>query len=193
MGQAMAGHLVDAGFTVRSFNRSPKKLQQWGEKYPKAYCAASVKDAVFCAEVIISCVGNDEDLRHIAYGESGILAQAASNAIWVDHTTSSATVAKELALACSNRNVHFIDAPVSGGQSGAENGTLALMVGGDASILASIQTILESYSAHITHIGPSGSGQLTKMVNQICLAGIIQSLSEGLHFAKKTTLIHPKY
>lgn len=188
MGQAMAGHLVKANYRVRGFNRSLQKLQHWGKQYPSAYCASSIKDAVYQAEVILSCVGNDDDLRQIAYGNDGVLANAISGAVWVDHTTGSATVANEIYAAAHECQVHFIDAPVSGGQSGAENGTLALMVGGEAPVLQSIRSVLEIYSACITHVGPSGSGQLTKMVNQICLSGLIQSLSEGLHFAKKAGL-----
>jgi len=188
MGQAMAGHLVKAGFSVRGFNRSLNKLNQWGLQYPKAYCAQTLNDAIYRSEVIISCVGNDDDLRSIAYGENGILAQASPDTVWVDHTTTSYTVVNEIARACDKRAMHFIDAPVSGGQSGAENGTLALMIGGEESVLKAINSILECYSSQITHIGASGSGQLTKMVNQICLSGLIQSLAEGLQFAKKAGL-----
>lgn len=188
MGAPMAGHLTDAGLKVTAYNRSSQKVEAWKKQYPQGKGTDDLQDAVQNADIIISCIGKDDDVRQIAYAEDGILAQAPAGAIWVDHTTTSAIVAQELYQACQAKKLHFIDAPVSGGQSGAEKGTLTLMMGGDAQAINVVSTVLQYYASQMTHVGGSGSGQLTKMVNQICLAGLIQALSEGLSFARKAGL-----
>lgn len=188
MGSAMAGHLVRAGFQVTAYNRSPNKLERWKEQFPEGKGTEALNIAVGNADLIISCIGNDDDVRQLAYADFGILTSAPVGAIWVDHTTTSATVAQEMFQACQDKGLHFIDAPVSGGQSGAENGTLALMMGGEAKAINAVSTVLQHYATRMTHVGSSGCGQLTKMVNQICLSGLIQALAEGLSFAKKAGL-----
>ncbi|WP_194755555.1 NAD(P)-dependent oxidoreductase [Aliidiomarina indica] len=187
MGYPMAGHLAQAGYEVTVYNRTQAKAEQWADEFgghfatsPKA--AAEHKDAVFV------CVGNDDDVRSVAYGDAGILAGLQQGAVLVDHTTASADLARELGNAVAERGAAFLDAPVSGGQIGAENGQLTVMVGGEASVLNQVQPLLDTFSKFVGLQGPVGSGQLAKMVNQICIAGVVQGLSEGLAFAKRAGL-----
>jgi 3-hydroxyisobutyrate dehydrogenase-like beta-hydroxyacid dehydrogenase len=187
MGFPMAGHLARAGHHVTVFNRTAAKAAQWvaqhgGRSAPTPAAAAAG------AEIVLMCVGNDDDLRAVAAGPDGALAAMRAGSILVDHTTASAEVARELYDATKLRGVAFLDAPVSGGQAGAENGKLTIMVGGDADAFARAETTLGCYARAVTLMGGPGSGQLTKMVNQICIAGLLQALSEGIDFAARSGL-----
>jgi 3-hydroxyisobutyrate dehydrogenase len=187
MGYPMAGHLARAGHDITVYNRSPAKAQQWvaahgGTSAPTA--AAAVRGAA----IVMMCVGNDDDLRAVATGPDGALAGMARDAILVDHTTASAAVARELAAAAASKGVGFLDAPVSGGQAGATNGKLTIMVGGEATTFERAQSVLATYARAVTLMGGPGSGQLTKMVNQICIAGLVEGLAEGIHFAMRAGL-----
>jgi 3-hydroxyisobutyrate dehydrogenase len=188
MGFPMAGHLVKkGGHEVTVYNRTATKAQQWAEKFggraaPTPKAAAEGQDFVMC------CVGNDTDLRSVTIGPDGAFAGMKSGATFVDHTTASAEVARELDAEASKRGFKFVDAPVSGGQAGAENGVLTVMCGGDEAAYAGAEPIISAYARMCKRLGPAGSGQLTKMVNQICIAGLVQGLSEGIHFAKKSGL-----
>jgi 3-hydroxyisobutyrate dehydrogenase len=184
MGYPMAGHLAKAGHDVTVYNRTQAKAAQWVEQYG-GRAAPSPSDAARDAQIVLMCVGNDHDVRAVA---KDALAGMAARSILVDHTTASAEVAREVAGAAKARNVEFLDAPVSGGQAGAENGKLTIMVGGDESIFAQAQPVLALYGRAVTLMGPTGAGQLTKMVNQICIAGLVQALSEGLNFAQRAGL-----
>jgi len=187
MGFPMAGHLATAGLSVTVYNRTPAKAQQWVEHHG-GRSAATPAEAARGAEIVLMCVGNDDDVRAVATGPDGALAAMASGAILVDHTTASAQVARELYDAAKARGAHFLDAPVSGGQAGAENGKLTIMVGGDADSFARAQPVLAHYGRAVTLMGGAGAGQLTKMVNQICIAGLVQALSEGINFAQRAEL-----
>ena len=187
MGSPMAGHLARAGHAVTVYNRTAAKSAEWAAKY-SGKAAATPAAAAAGAEVVLMCVGNDDDVRAVVLGPDGALAAMAKGTVLVDHTTASATVAREIYAAAMARGVHFLDAPVSGGQAGAENGKLTIMVGGDADTFAGVEPVLATYAKAVTLMGGPGSGQLTKMVNQICIAGLVQGLSEGLHFAKKSGL-----
>jgi 3-hydroxyisobutyrate dehydrogenase len=187
MGFPMAGHLVKAGHEVTVYNRSAKKADEWVAKH-KGRKAATPAEAAKGQEIVFSCVGNDDDLRSIVYGDTGAFAGMAKGAIFVDHTTASADVARELEAEAKKRGFGFLDAPVSGGQAGAENGQLTVMVGGEDATYAKAEPVAKVYAKAITHMGPAGAGQLTKMVNQICIAGLVQGLSEGLNFAKRSGL-----
>lgn len=187
MGYPMAGYLGKAGHEVIVFNRTTAKAVKWctefgGEK------AATPAEAANSAEIVFCCVGNDDDVRAVILGERGILAGIADGSVIVDHTTASAVVANEMAQAAAKKNVGFLDAPLSGGQAGAENGQLTIMVGGDQATYDRAFPVIDCYAKAITLIGPVGSGQLAKMVNQICIAGIVQGLSEALHFARRANL-----
>jgi len=187
MGFPMAGHLAARGHDVVVFNRSGAKADRWcaehdGSKADSPAAAAHAADIVYC------CVGNDDDVREVITGDAGALQSMSSGAVLVDHTTASATLARELHGICAQRDVGFLDAPLSGGQAGAENGQLTIMVGGDGDVFARVSPVMEAYAKAITLIGPAGSGQLAKMVNQICIAGIVQGLAEGLHFAMRAQL-----
>ena len=179
MGGPMARHLVQAGHEVAGFNRSPDKARAWSEITGGLF-AGTVAEAASGAELLILCVGNDDDVRQVV-GEA--LTHLADGAVIVDHTTTSARVAREMADLAAARGSAFIDAPVSGGQAGAENGQLSVMAGGDAEALARVEAVLMAYSRAVKHMGPSGAGQLTKMVNQIAIAGVVQGLAEAVHFA----------
>ena len=179
MGGPMARHLVEAGHEVRGFNRSPDKARAWAEATGGAF-AATIAEAAEGAELLILCVGNDDDVRSVV-GEA--LEALPGGAAIVDHTTTSATVAREMAKAAEARGCAFLDAPVSGGQAGAENGRLVTMIGGEAGAVETARPALETYCAAIRHLGPSGAGQLTKMANQIAIAGAVQGMAEALHFA----------
>ena len=181
MGYPMAGHLAKAGHKVTVFNRTTAKAQQWVKEY-QGELSLSPKDAAQDADIIFICVGNDDDLREIMLGESGVLASLSKGKIVVDHTTTSAKVAREMAQACTSKEALFFDAPVSGGQIGAQNGQLTIMLGGDSLHFDGIQTVVTAYAKFSQLLGPVGSGQLAKMMNQICIAGIVQGLAEALHF-----------
>ena len=182
MGFPMAGHLAGQGHEVTVFNRTSSRAGDWCARYPGS-AAATPAEAARAKDIVFSCVGNDDDVREIMLGDAGVLAGAEPGAIIVDHTTASATLARDIAAAAARQSVDFLDAPVSGGQAGAENGQLAIMVGGEADVFARAEPVMKSYAKAIKLIGGAGSGQLAKMVNQICIAGILQGLSEGLHFA----------
>ena len=187
MGFPMAGHLARAGHDVTVYNRSPAKAQQWVAAYG-GRSAATPAEAVRGAQIAMMCVGNDDDVRAVAAGADGALSGMAAGAILVDHTTASAEVAREMDAAARKAGLHFLDAPVSGGQAGAENGKLTIMVGGDAEVFARAEAVLATYARAVTLMGPAGAGQLTKMVNQICIAGLVEGLSEGIHFALRAGL-----
>ncbi|WP_426028476.1 NAD(P)-dependent oxidoreductase [Brevundimonas sp. TWP2-3-4b2] len=180
MGGPMARHLVHAGHDVTGFNRSPDKARTWAAAHGGRF-AARIAEAADGAELFILCVGNDEDVRQVV---SEALSHLGAGAVIVDHTTTSARVAREMAALAAEDGRQFIDAPVSGGQAGAENGQLSVMAGGDAAALARVEPALMAYSKAVKHMGPSGSGQLTKMVNQIAIAGVVQGLAEAVHFAE---------
>lgn len=184
MGAPMARHLVNAGHAVAGFNRSPGKAQTWAEATGGRF-AATVTEAADGSELFVLCVGNDDDVRAVT---TEALPHLAPGAVVVDHTTTSAKVAREMAELAQGQGRFFIDAPVSGGQAGAENGQLSVMAGGDAAALARAEPALKAYSKAIKHMGPSGAGQLTKMVNQIAIAGVVQGLAEAVHFAQAAGL-----
>ena len=187
MGYPMAGHLARAGHEVTVFNRTPAKAAQWVAAFGGG-SAATPATAAAGAEIVLMCVGNDEDVRAVITGADGALSGMAAGALLVDHTTASALVAREMHAAAAAKGVAFLDAPVSGGQAGAENGKLTIMVGGDAAAFARAESVLATYARAVTLMGASGSGQLTKMVNQICIAGLVQALSEGINFASRAGL-----
>lgn len=183
MGYPMAGFLAKAGHEVVVYNRTAAKAEDWVQEFG-GWRADTPAAAAQKAEFVFCCVGNDDDVREVILGEQGVLVGAAPGTIIVDHTTASAGIAREIHTAAADRTVGFLDAPVSGGQAGAENGQLTVMVGGDAEVFERAQPIIDCYARAVTLIGPAGSGQLAKMVNQICIAGVIQGLAEGLHFAR---------
>jgi 3-hydroxyisobutyrate dehydrogenase len=188
MGFPMAGHLKTHGqHDVMVFNRTRSKAEAWVEQFGGSF-AATPAEAAKGAALVFTCVGNDNDLRAVTLGPGGAFGTLGRGAIFVDHTTASATIARELHEAARARGAGALDAPVSGGQSGAENGTLTVMVGGDAEDFRKARPVIECYARAANLIGPSGSGQLTKMVNQICIGGLIQGLAEGLNFAKAVGL-----
>jgi len=188
MGSPMAGHLVArGGHEVTVYNRSRAKAEAWAAKH-KGRLADTPAKAAEGAEIVLSCVGDDPDLREVTLGPNGAFQKMARDTIFVDHTTASATVARELAAEAKKRGFEFLDAPVSGGQAGAENGQLTVMVGGDPAAFERAKPVIAHFAKAVTLLGPSGAGQLTKMVNQICIAGLVQGLSEGLNFALKAGL-----
>ena len=187
MGYPMAGYLVQAGHEVTVFNRNPARANKWQEQYG-GEIAATPAAAAQGAEIVFSCVGNDDDVRAVILAEDGILQGIAKGGVIVDHTTASAVVAREVYDAAEEKEVGFLDAPLSGGQAGAENGQLTIMVGGDDTVYERVLPVMDAYAKACTLIGSVGSGQLAKMVNQICIAGVVQGLSEGLHFAKRAGL-----
>ncbi|MBQ4857534.1 NAD(P)-dependent oxidoreductase [Pseudoalteromonas sp. MMG007] len=187
MGYPMAGHLAKAGHSVCVYNRTTAKAQTWTEQYSGCF-APTPREAVSNADIVFMCVGNDDDLRSVVYGDDGVLAGMLPHTILVDHTTTSAEVAREVAAKAAMQNIDFIDAPVSGGQAGAENGVLTVMAGGNEKVFAKAQPVMAAFSRFSQLLGEVGSGQLCKMVNQICIAGVVQGLAEGLHFAKQAGL-----
>ncbi|WP_299195211.1 NAD(P)-dependent oxidoreductase [uncultured Litoreibacter sp.] len=187
MGYPMAGHLVKAGHEVTVYNRTTAKAEAWASEHGGAF-ARTPREAAEGAEFVMACVGNDDDLRSVCLGDDGALAGMAAGTVFVDHTTVSAEVTRELYAASDAKQVSFVDAPVSGGQAGAENGQLGVMCGGDEGAYARAEPIIDAYAKACKRLGESGAGQLTKMVNQICIAGLVQGLSEGLHFAEKAGL-----
>ncbi len=187
MGYPMAGHLANAGIDVRVWNRSAEKSATWAGKYPGKACD-SIASTVMEADFVFTCVGADRDLVEVFEGPDGIIANARPGAVLVDHTTASAAIAEQLAQLARARNLEFIDAPVSGGQQGAENGKLTIMCGGENAPFSQAKPLMEHYSKALNLMGPVGSGQKTKMVNQIAIAGLVQGLSEALHFAEQAEL-----
>ena len=187
MGFPMAGHLAKAGHSITVYNRSPDKAEKWCSEY-KGLIAATPADAAEGAEFIMCCVGNDDDLREVTIGPNGAFSKISRGSIFVDHTTVSARVTKELFDNCTEMGFEYIDAPISGGQAGAENGMLSIMCGGNQEAFDKARPILEIYSKICKRIGNSGAGQQTKMCNQIAIAGLVQGLSEALHFAEKAGL-----
>jgi 3-hydroxyisobutyrate dehydrogenase-like beta-hydroxyacid dehydrogenase len=187
MGHPMAGHLARAGHRVTVYNRTASKSAAWAKEYGGA-SAPSPREAAAGAGIVFACVGNDDDLRSVTTGPDGAFAGMKPGAIFVDHTTASAAVARELAAAARERGLEFIDAPVSGGNLGAINGALTVMCGGDSAAFAKIQPVAMAFSKAVTLLGESGAGQLAKMVNQICIAGLVQGLSEAIAFGEKAGL-----
>ena len=187
MGAPMAGHLAKAGHEITVFNRTTKKARAWVQDNGGTL-AETPAEAAAGAELVFACVGNDDDVREVTLGADGAFASMATGAIFVDHTTASADLARELAQAAANRGLGFLDAPVSGGQAGAENGQLTIMVGGEEGTFARARAAMECYGKAVTLMGPAGAGQLTKMVNQICIAGLVQGLAEGLNFGLRAGL-----
>jgi 3-hydroxyisobutyrate dehydrogenase len=187
MGFPMAGHLAKAGHDIAVYNRTRAKAESWVAKHGGRW-AATPAEAAAGAELVFSCVGDDPDLRAVALGPDGSFQAMAKGAIHVDHTTASAAVARELAAEAEKRGFAFLDAPVSGGQSGAENGVLTVMVGGDAQAFARARAVISHFARAVTLMGPAGAGQLTKMVNQICVVGVVQGLAEGIDFGLRAGL-----
>lgn len=187
MGYPMAGHVLRAGLEICVFNRNAARAEQWCAEYG-GDMAPTPAEAAKNADVVLVCVGNDDDVRAVVLGESGVLADMKPGAILVDHTTASAELARELAGASQQQGKLFLDAPVSGGQAGAENGALTVMIGGDPSTYDLAKPVIDCYSKFSKLLGPAGHGQLAKMVNQICIAGVVQGLAEGLSFAMKAGL-----
>lgn len=187
MGGPIAGHLARAGHSVTAFNRSPNRVSKWRSVWQEEGLdigfANSLTNAVRDAEIVFTCVGNDEDLASIAFGAEGVLAGMRPGSALVDHTTVSANMARSLAEACKERGIDCIDAPVSGGQAGAENGQLAIMCGGTESAMARAMPVMECYAKSVIHVGPSGAGQTAKMANQMCIAGVLGGLSEAIRLA----------
>jgi 3-hydroxyisobutyrate dehydrogenase len=187
MGFPMARHLAAAGHEVTVYTRTAKKADDWVAKH-KGAKAATPAAAAKGADIVLTMVGNDDDLRSVVYGEKGVLAGMTKGAILLDHTTASAFVAREIDAEAQKKGIGFLDAPVSGGQAGAENAQLGIMVGGDPAVFAKAEPVMKIYAKALTLIGPTGAGQLTKMVNQICIASLVQGLSEGMNFAVKSGL-----
>jgi 3-hydroxyisobutyrate dehydrogenase-like beta-hydroxyacid dehydrogenase len=187
MGGPMAGHLAKAGHDVTVYNRTGAKAEAWVATYG-GKAAPTPAEAAKGAEIVLACVGNDADLHAVTAGPDGAFAGMAKGAIFVDHTTASADIARELAALAGTQGLGFLDAPVSGGQAGAENGKLTIMVGGEPATFDAARDIMATYARAVTLMGPVGSGQLTKMVNQICIAGLVQALAEGIAFAEKAGL-----
>lgn len=184
MGYPMAGHLVNAGLNVTVYNRTFKKAQDWANEY-NGRAVSTPEEAAEGADIVLMCVGDDNDVREVA---NRALSAMKSGAILVDHTTASADVARELYALCMAKQIGFLDAPVSGGQAGAQNGQLTIMVGGDSDVYEKAEPVLQIYARHSQLLGTCGSGQLAKMMNQICIAGIVQGLAEALHFGQKAGL-----
>ncbi|GJM14032.1 MAG: 3-hydroxyisobutyrate dehydrogenase [Pseudohongiella sp.] len=187
MGYPMAGHLKNSGVEVCVYNRTAEKAQRWAEEFKGSMAETPAQAATGC-DVVLCCVGNDDDVRQVLLGEAGALSTMQSGALLIDHTTASATLAREINSAAAERGIGFLDAPVSGGQAGAENGALTVMVGGTEAHFETAKPVFESYSKFSKLLGAAGSGQLAKMVNQVCIAGVVQGLAEGLNFAQKAGL-----
>ncbi len=188
MGGPMAGHLVRAGHTVQAFNRSNERATLWQQRFPGGERVNSAEEAAAGADILFTCIGGDHDLRQIA---TRVLPHMKPDSVWVDHSTTSATVAREIAAQARELGVHFVDAPVSGGQAGAENGVLAVMIGCEENVFPRIEPVLPAYAKRAVRIGDVGTGQLTKMVNQICFTGAVAGLAEGLFFAERNGLDVP--
>lgn len=187
MGAPMAGHLATAGHRLRVYNRTRAKTERWLANHPGTL-AESAKEAAKDADLVIAVVSDDPDVREVTIGEKGAFRTMKPGAVFVDHSTASAELARQLAAEADQRGLHFIDAPISGGQSGAENGALTVMAGGDEAVFERIRPVLDAYAKAATWMGPAGSGQLTKMVNQICVVGLLQGLAEGVDFGLRAGL-----
>ncbi|WP_038490254.1 NAD(P)-dependent oxidoreductase [Janthinobacterium agaricidamnosum] len=187
MGFPMAGHLATQGHEVTVFNRNPARAEAWLQQY-RGRSATTPAAAAEGAEFVFTCIGNDNDLFQVILEQGGLLDGMKPGAVLIDHTTASADAARKIHEAAAQRGIHFLDAPVSGGQAGAENGKLTVMVGGDADAFARAEPVIGVFARAVTLMGPAGAGQLTKMVNQICIAGLVQALSEGLAFAENAGL-----
>jgi 3-hydroxyisobutyrate dehydrogenase len=188
MGYPMAGHLALAGHHVTVYNRNPAKAKEWCAEFSGHASAPTPREAALGADMVFCCVGNDDDLRAVMLGADGALAGTKAGALLIDHTTASANVARELFAAAKTKGVHFVDAPVSGGEAGAINGMLTVMCGGESAAFERAKPVGMAFSKAFTLMGESGAGQLTKMVNQVCIAGLVQSLSEGIAFGMKAGL-----
>ena len=187
MGYPMAGHLQNNGYNVTVYNRTTAKAEKWVEQY-KGSMAKTPGEASQNSEIVFMCVGRDEDIIEVLEGDSGILSNVAEGSIIVDHTTASAEIARNYYQKLKDKKLSFLDAPVSGGQAGAENGVLSIMIGGDEKDYNTVKPVLTSYGKAVELIGPSGSGQIAKMINQICIAGLVQGLSEAMAFGKKSNV-----
>ena len=187
MGYPMAGYISKAGHDVTVFNRTKAKAEKWIQEF-KGKTADTPMDAAKDCDYIFTCVGNDNDLREVTLGDKGLFKTAKKGSIYIDNTTASANIARELYKEAKSKNFDFLDAPISGGQAGAESGTLTVMVGGDEAPFKKAEPVIDCYSKKIKLLGPSGSGQLTKMVNQICIAGLVQGLSEAINFGMNAGL-----
>ncbi len=187
MGYPMAGHLQNKGYNVTVYNRTTAKAEKWVEEY-KGIIAKTPGEASQNSEIVFMCVGRDEDIIEVMEGEDGILSKVTEGSIIVDHTTASAEIARNYYQKLKDKKLSFLDAPVSGGQAGAENGVLSIMIGGDEKDYNTVKPVLTSYGKAVELIGPSGSGQIAKMINQICIAGLVQSLSEAMAFGKKSNV-----
>jgi len=188
MGYPMAGYISKAGHDVTVYNRTKSKAEKWIKEY-KGKSADTPMDAAKDSDFIFTCVGNDDDLREVTLGDRGLFKTAKKSSVYIDNTTASANIARELYKEAKTKEFDFLDAPISGGQAGAEGGTLTVMVGGDEIAYKKAEPIIDCYSKKIKLLGPSGSGQLTKMVNQICIAGVVQGLSEAINFGTNAGLI----
>ena len=191
MGYPMAGHLSKVGYDVRVYNRTKTRAEQWLKEF-KGSLAATPLEAVKGSSVVFACVGNDKDIKEVCMGDNGAFLGMAKGTIFVDHTTASANIARELASISKNYSIAFLDAPVSGGEAGAINGALTVMVGGNEKVFNKAKPYIDSFSQAVTLMGDTGAGQLTKMVNQICIAGLLQGLSEGIKFGMLSGLDIPK-
>jgi 3-hydroxyisobutyrate dehydrogenase len=187
MGFHMAGHLANAGHQVTVYNRTSARADEWLQKFSGS-SAPTPAEAASEARIVFACVGNDDDVRAISTGEDGVFSGMQAGSVFVDHTTASAELARDLDAVARERGLHFLDGPVSGGEAGAQNGVLTVMMGGEADIFETVQPVIDSYARAVTLLGPAGAGQLTKMVNQICIAGLVQGLAEGVSFAKSVGL-----
>ena len=187
MGYHMAGHLAKAGHDVTVYNRTTSKAARWAGEFA-GETAATPAEAAAGKEIVFACVGNDDDVRAVTVGTGGAFEGMDAGAVFVDHTTASASVAQELAVDAAARGLGFMDAPVSGGEAGAVNGMLTVMVGGEPAVFDRCKGVIDAYARAVTLLGPAGSGQLTKMVNQVCIAGLVQGLSEGLNLAIRSGL-----
>ena len=187
MGYHMAGHLAKAGHEVTVYNRTGSKAARWTEEFDGSR-AATPSEAAASKEIVFACVGNDDDVRSVTVGANGAFEGMSDGSVFVDHTTASADVARELAAVAAERRLGFLDAPVSGGEAGAVNGVLTVMVGGDQAVFDRCRDVIDAYARAVTLLGPVGAGQLTKMANQICIAGVVQGLSEALNLAQRSDL-----
>ena len=187
MGYHMAGYLAKAGHDVTVFNRTASKAEKWVAEFGGQH-APTPGEAAKGAEIVFACVGNDDDVRAVTIGDSGAFATMDKGAVFIDHTTASAEVAREVGAQAESRGLHFMDAPVSGGEAGAQNGALTVMVGGDEAVFANVSGVIDHFARAVTLMGGVGAGQLTKMVNQICIAGLVQGLSEGMAFTQAVGL-----
>ena len=187
MGYPMAGYLAKAGHDVSIYNRTSARAEEWLSEFDGA-AKATPAEAADGSDFVFMCVGNDDDVRSVSYGDSGAISSLKSGAVLIDHTTDSPELARELGAACSDVGAEFLDAPLSGGQAGADNGALTIMVGGEAETYARVEPVIDCYTKTVKYMGSTGNGQLTKMANQICIAGIVQGLSEALHLVEKAGL-----